>query len=191
MHWLLVGAAALVGVVLAVVGIGAALPRDHVAARAARLSAPPERVWALLTDVAAYPRWRGDVTAVELLPPRDGRVAWRETSRHGRITFERVDAEPPHRLITRIVDDGLPFGGQWEYDLAPDGDGTRLVVTERGAVYNPLFMSRFVFGHTATLDAYLRALGGALGTETVPADAPIADPSSVPTTERAEAARGA
>src|SRR5690349_1731389 len=117
MHPLLVGGAGLAGAVLAVVGIGAALPRAHVAARAARLPAPPERVWALLTDPAAFPRWRSDVRSVELLPPRDGRAAWRETSRHGRITFEVLSAEPPHRLATVIADRDLPFGGTWEYAL--------------------------------------------------------------------------
>jgi uncharacterized protein YndB with AHSA1/START domain len=176
MSWLLVGGAALAGALLVVVGVGAALPRAHVASRAARLPAPPERVWALLTDVAAYPRWRGDVTAVELLPPRDGRAAWRETSRHGKITFETTEADPPRRLVSRIADAGLPFGGAWEYQLTPDGVGTRIVVTERGEVYNPVFrfVSRFVMGHTATIDAFLRALGRALGTDVVPADAPVA-----------------
>ena len=40
-------------------------------------------------------------------------------------------------------------------------------ITEDGQVYNPVFrfMSRFVFGHARTMDAYLRALGRAAGQE--------------------------
>ena len=60
-------------------------------------------------------------------------------------------------LVTRIADTGLAFGGSWTFALQPAASGTRLSITENGEVYNPLFrvMSRFVFGHTATIDRYL------------------------------------
>ena len=40
------------------------------------------------------------------------------------------------------------------------GSGTRVSITERGEVYNPIFrfLSRFVFGHTGTMETYLRDL---------------------------------
>ena len=170
MRWLPLALGTLVVVALVVTAAGAALPRAHVASRAITVPVPPERVWEALTDVAAFPRWRGDVTAVELLPARDGRPAWRESSRHGRITFELVSAERPRRLTTVIADRDLPFGGSWDYALARQGSGTRVVVTERGEVHNPLFrfLSRYVFGHTATIDAYLTALGRHFGAEVTP-----------------------
>ena len=44
--------------------------------------------------------------------------------------------------------------------VTPEGSGTRLTITERGEVYNPVFrfMSRFVFGHTASLDRFAESL---------------------------------
>jgi hypothetical protein len=38
-------------------------------------------------------------------------------------------------------------------------------ITEDGEVYNPVFrfVSRFILGHTRTMDFYLRALGNATG----------------------------
>ena len=65
--------------------------------------------------------------------------------------------EPPRRLVTRIADEDLPFGGTWTYRLEPDGGGTRVTITEDGEVYNPVFrfVSRFVMGHDATLRTYL------------------------------------
>jgi hypothetical protein len=149
-------------ILLAIVGIvvlvGYALPVSHVAARDATLPAPPARVFAALTDVDAFPRWRSDVERVEVLS-RDPPVTWRE---HGSdaITFEEVERAAPRRLVTRIADPSLPFGGTWTYELAPDGAGTRLTITERGEVYNPVFrfLSRFVFGHTATIEQYLADL---------------------------------
>jgi hypothetical protein len=73
-------------------------------------------------------------------------------------------------MVTRIADPEQPFGGTWTFELAPADGGTRLTITERGEVYNPIFraLGRFVFGHTATIDQYLRALGAAFGDALTP-----------------------
>jgi hypothetical protein len=94
----------------------------------------------------------------------DGRPRWRERDRHGTITYEVTESVPPGRLVTRIADDGLPFGGTWTYQVTPDAGGSTLTVTEDGVVRNPVFrfVSRFVTGHTATIDAYLTALAARL-----------------------------
>ncbi|HSR42141.1 MAG TPA: SRPBCC family protein, partial [Longimicrobiales bacterium] len=84
----------------------------------------------------------------------------------GTMTIETVEAEVPTRLVTRIADEDLPFGGTWTYELEPTGDGrTRVTITEDGEVYNPVFrfMARFVFGHTATMDTYLDGLEARMG----------------------------
>ena len=164
MRWLLGAVFLVVALVALVFLVGALLPAAHVASRSAGLSAPPERVWAVMTAVDDFPRWRPGVRAVEVLDAAGGARRWREhesaEKRDRGITYEVIESAPPHRLVTRIADAGLPFGGRWEYDLAPDGSGTRLTITERGEVYNPLFrfLSRFVFGHTATMEKYLAAL---------------------------------
>jgi hypothetical protein len=65
----------------------------------------------------------------------------------------------------------LPFGGRWEFDITPAGaDASRVTITERGWVSNPIFrfVSRYVMGHTASLEAYLRALGKQFGSEPTP-----------------------
>lgn len=53
----------------------------------------------------------------------EGPVRWRETGRDGTITYEVDAAEPPRRLVIRIADPKLPFGGTWTYVLEPDGGG--------------------------------------------------------------------
>jgi hypothetical protein len=100
------------------------------------------------------------VTGVEQLGGAHGRESWRETGKNGRITYEVVESQPPRRMVTRIADRGLPFGGSWTYELAPIDGGTRLSITERGEVYNPVyrFMSRYVIGHARTVEGYLRNL---------------------------------
>jgi hypothetical protein len=48
--------------------------------------------------------------------------------------------------------------------------GCHLNITERGEIYNPIFrfVSRFVLGHTATLDAYLQNVARKFGSTAVP-----------------------
>jgi uncharacterized protein YndB with AHSA1/START domain len=168
MRWLAYAAVAIVALVLVVAIVGALLPRDHVVAAAARIAAPPADVWKVVTDPAAFPTWRPDVKRVDVLPaaPNGGRLAWREHGGNGAIAFAVDAAEPPSRLVTRITDDGLPFGGSWEWRIAADGDGaSRVTIVERGSVHNPIFRfaSRFVLGHDATMNAQLRALGRRFG----------------------------
>lgn len=166
MKWLLMGGAALVLVVAAIVVIGLLLPRDHVASSTARIDAPLDTVWHALADVGDYPRWRADVKSVDVLST-EGALRWREQTSDGAITFERVEEQRPRRLVARITDESLPFGGTWTYELAPDGNATRLTITERGFVSNPLFrfMARFVLGHHGTQERFLRALGRRFGHE--------------------------
>lgn len=156
-------AAALVALVLL---IGMLLPRTHVVTRRARVGAPPLRVWRLVTDIGAYARWRPEVEEVELLPPVNGRVAWRERGAHRAVTYEMLWADPPWRVAIGIADRGLPFGGEWAIELAPDGVGTLVTVVERGEVRRPArrFVARFVVGHGASTDRWLAALAGAVGT---------------------------
>ncbi|MGH9420710.1 MAG: hypothetical protein ACRD3J_12105, partial [Thermoanaerobaculia bacterium] len=76
----------------------------------------------------------------------------------------------PSHFVTVITDKGIPFGGSWDYRILPDGTGSRITITENGEVYNPIFrfVSRFVIGHTATLDKYLSALAAKVGDTYVP-----------------------
>ncbi len=74
----------------------------------------------------------------------------------------------PARLVTRIADERLPYGGTWTYEVEEDAGGSRVTITEDGEIYNPIFrvVSRFFLGYHATQRSYLRALGAKFG-ETV------------------------
>jgi uncharacterized protein YndB with AHSA1/START domain len=167
LRWVGLIAGILFVLVMIVVIVGAMLPKGHVAARRARFSAPPDRVFAIISDVGGTAAWRKDISRIELLPSDDGKVMFREHGGHDAITYRVEALDPPRRMQVRIADTSLPFGGTWTYELAPreGGTATELTITERGEVYNPVFrfMSRFVFSQHATIDAYLRALGTRLG----------------------------
>jgi uncharacterized protein YndB with AHSA1/START domain len=160
----------IVAIVAAVAAIGMTLPQNHTASRSTHLSAPPDAVWVLITDFTRYPEWRKDVTSVEKVES-GGAPTWREVSGSDRMTYEAVVWEAPTHLVSRIADKGLPFGGSWDYRLAAEGTGTRITITENGEVYNPLFrfVSRYVIGHTSTIDKYLKSLSAKLGDTYEPA----------------------
>jgi hypothetical protein len=155
----------LAALALLVALVGWSLPVAHHASRRATYAAPPESVYAAITDVEAFPRWRSKVQSVEVVASPSGARSFRESGDDGDILYVIDEAVPNRRLVTRIADRSLPFGGRWTYELAPAGGGTTLRITEDGEVYNPIFrfVSRFVFGHSATIDGYLEDLGRKLG----------------------------
>ena len=171
MKWLLIAGGLLVALILVVVIVGTLLPRDHVATVTARIAGPPDSVWQTITNVAGHPAWRSEVRRVEVLPPTDGMTTWREHSSNGAILMVADRAEPPSRVVTRIADEKLPYGGTWDFVIVPSGDGGSVVtITERGSVYNPVFRfaSRFILGHTGTMGTYLRSLGRKFGGDVTP-----------------------
>lgn len=144
---------------------GGRLPPRHAAAVRARYAASPDTVWALVADRLGAASWRRDIDLVEPIAASDNVLRWRERSRRRVIEFEALPPVPGRRFTTRIAQDDLPFAGQWDFDLSPDGSGTALVITEQGEIRPPLFrlLTRHVFGYTHSLEAYHRSLAARLG----------------------------
>ncbi|MFF2044308.1 SRPBCC domain-containing protein [Kitasatospora sp. NPDC058170] len=163
-RWLWIGAGAVVavgaGAAVAAAAAGRRLPVEHVTEGGLDLAQPPGAVWDVLTDIDLYPAWRPGLSQVERLPAAGGRVRWREYDRHGHTTYEVVESEAPHRLVTGIADQDLPYGGTWTYTLTPAGEGCTLTVTERGEVYRPVYraVSHYVLGEDSSVHRYLGAL---------------------------------
>jgi len=160
MKWVYIALGSIAAVIAIVALVGSLLPRAHTVSRTVTLRQRPDEVWRILTDYENSPSWRTDISKVEVLPARDGRLCWREIKGSDAITYVREEEDPPRRLVTRIADKNLPFGGSWSYEISPAPQGSTLTVTENGEVYNPIFrfVSRFVMGHYASIDAFLGAL---------------------------------
>jgi hypothetical protein len=168
-------AAIVVVIVLLIVimlAIGSRLPQQHIASRMIRLNRSPGDVYAVVRDFGQHAKWRSDVKSVEVLGPVDGHVQFREHGSNGTVTYEVLEDLPGQRMVTRIVDRDLGYSGSWEYVFAPAAGGTALTITEKGEVSNPLFrfMSRYIFGQTATIDTYLKSLAKHFGEAGAPGD---------------------
>lgn len=162
MKWVWIIAGILAGTVLLITLIGLLLPRKHTVYRTISFNHPPEDLWPL---IAGPQTWRPEVRQYEQLPPINSHQSWRETDKYGKkITFEAMESLPPSRRVVRIADHNLSFGGTWIYTITPTAHGCSLTITEDGEVYNPIFrfVSRFIIGHSASIDAYLKALSAKL-----------------------------
>ncbi len=169
LKWLVVAVVAVVGLFLIVLGIGALVPEQHVASTRVEFEVPAVTVWNLLTDFEQHPTWREVVHSIERLPDHDGKPVWRENTDFGPMTYVIDEYSPPTRLVTRIADPDLPFGGTWMYEIVPTGEGCTLQITENGEIYNPFFrfMARFVFGYHSTQEHFLESVATRLDQEVV------------------------
>ena len=88
------------------------------------IRATPERIWALLTYAAGYPRWNNTVEKVAGLIARGERVTVHPKINPGRVFPIKVTAyEPPYRMVWT---GGMPLGlftGERTFTLQPGSDG--------------------------------------------------------------------
>jgi hypothetical protein len=165
MKWVLWIVVALAGILILVTLIGWLLREEHSVAREARFHQPPEVVWKTITDIDAMPSWRQGLKSVRRLPDQKGLPAWVETLDTGAVPLETVVSEPPTKLVVRIADPKLPFGGTWTYEITPLPEGSSLRIREDGEIYNPVFrfLARFVFGYSGTIETYLKSMAKKFG----------------------------
>jgi uncharacterized membrane protein len=162
--------AAIALAVLLIALIGWRLPKQHSVTRSVLLHKTPDAVYAVTRDFAATPKWRRDVREVTVTTTPDGRLNFREDGKNGTVNYELAEDVPGQRMVTRITDTDLGYSGKWTYVLAPEGPNTRVSITEDGEVSNVIFrfLSRYAFGHTATIDTYLKSLGHHFGDTVTP-----------------------
>ncbi|MCC6675859.1 MAG: SRPBCC family protein [Phycisphaerales bacterium] len=167
MRWVLIVAGVVIGVPVLLALAGMLLPRGHVAVRSVKLKAGPDAVWALVSDLAGVPAWWPYLSKVERLADRNGREVWKETrANRWSIPLETMESIPGRRLVRRIADEDLAFGGEWVYEIEPSEGGSLVTVTERGEVKKPVLRVFTLFGKKrAGIDSYLKALARRLGEE--------------------------
>lgn len=172
MRWILYAVILIGSLAAIVVVVGFLLPANHTVARSVVIDRPAPEIWAVITDFENNPSWREDIKSVSRMADSGGRPVWREESKGGDvIPYETLESQPAKRLVRRIADPSLPFGGTWTIDLAPEGSGTRVSIREDGEVRNAIyrFVSKMIIGHTKFMDAYLTSLGKRFGQTVTPA----------------------
>ncbi len=87
----------------------------------------PEQIWPSLSPGVSQQRFRQDAD----------------------VDYEVVEATPNRRLVTKIADKNLPYGGSWIYEIEPEAAGSILRITERGEVLQSFFPIHFPLRHGA------------------------------------------
>lgn len=163
----IIGVIALLFAVMAL--IGSQLPSAHTASRSIVVRQQRPTVYAVIRDFKSAPAWRSSVKSIEVIETPGQKLRFLE---HGSddVTYEVTEDVPNQRMVTRILNTDLGYSGKWTYELTDENGGTRVKITEDGEVSNVLFrfMSRYIFGHTSTMDAYLTALAKKFGESATP-----------------------
>lgn len=95
------------------------------------IAAPPERVWALISDLSQMKRWSPQCRSMKALGPvmagtrtvnlnRRGLMVWPTTCRLTEVVYEK-------KLAFRVNENNTV----WSYELEPTETGTRVTETRR------------------------------------------------------------
>lgn len=118
----------------------------------ATIQAPPDRVWALVTDFARLPEWSPELVRMVALKPGGLRVGqwYLGINRRKAVVWPTrsvVSALEPGR---RIAWDTVSSGARWIWELTPDGpEGTATRVVHRRPVPKRLTILSKVFAPLA------------------------------------------
>ena len=99
------------------------------------ISAPPERVWAVMSDIERWPEWTASVTRVERLDPGPLAVGQRARIRQPRLlpAVWQVTALEPGRGFTWVSrSPGVRVTGRHRVEAAPGGSCAHLTVRFEG-----------------------------------------------------------
>lgn len=152
MKWIIIMVVAIIALIAIVYLIGYFMPVRHKASLKIKLNATPQHVWNIITSPQEFKVWRSDLKKVTITDLKH----WTEISGNGTIHYEAEILQPNERFVAKITNKDLPFGGAWTFELKAADQQMLLTITEHGEVYNPLFrfMSKYIFGHEATLQQY-------------------------------------
>jgi uncharacterized protein YndB with AHSA1/START domain len=100
------------------------------------IDASPETVWEFLTDPEKIKRWKGVLVSFDASPGAAYRI---EVNPSHIAAGEIVELDPPHRLVYTwgwepgegVPASVTPGSTTVEYELVPEGAGTRLKFTHR------------------------------------------------------------
>lgn len=167
MRWLLSGIGIVIGIVAVLAGIGYSMPNAHVAQAEADYRADPDSVYAILSDIEAWPEWHPSVSSLTPLDDSSDEPGWRIKGPDGSMTITLVGEDPPNRFVT-LADGGM-FVGRWTYKVEQRAGRTLVTITEEARIDNLVIRGLTVFrNQTAALVRILRALGDRVGDRVEP-----------------------
>jgi len=107
----------------------------HVETIVIEIAAPPERVWAVMTDFARWPEWTASVQSIEPLDTGAVRIGWRVRIRQPKLppaVWKLVEFEPGRQFIWRSGLPGMRVFAAHTIEPTAIGSRVTLAVNYRG-----------------------------------------------------------
>lgn len=121
------------------------------------IDAPPETIWALLTDAEGFPEWNSVVTSIEGTIAEGEKLKLRVPYADRTFTPRVVSMDAP-RTMMWADGNAVMFRGERRFTLVPDGGRTRFEMTE---VFSGLMLPMIAGSlpdFVPTFEAYARDL---------------------------------
>lgn len=134
------------------------------------LDAPVERVWELLVDFAAYPRWMPKVASAEVRPVSQGvvEVDWAVSIAGPDVRYRsRHELDREAWVIRGEQVSGELAGSRWDWRLEPRGAQTVLYREVYSNVVGSNWLIRQVEDETHTLEYGINAASGIIELQSV------------------------
>ena len=99
------------------------------------IAAPVDRIWSVISDVAAWPEWTASVSAVELLSPQPLRLGSRARVRQPKLpkaVWEVTDLQPGRSFTWVNRSPGMTSTGLHEILGSAADPQVRLAIEQRG-----------------------------------------------------------
>jgi carbon monoxide dehydrogenase subunit G len=125
----------------------------------------PAAVWRIITDLEGQATWHPGLASVRAVEDAEGRAAFEETGADGQVfVLVTTNSDPPRELTRELVGGGWVTGSR-SLRVDPDGLGTRVTLTARTQISNPVarWAAVSVQGLDEAPHEYLRALADHLG----------------------------
>lgn len=125
------------------------------------VEAPVEKVWSVLDNTKAFSESRHEVTRAELTGTNAaGYATWTEhTNLGGTVLLEVAEKISHERLVVRMLDSGFGMKGTWTFELVPEGNRTRVTLTENSTTEGLVMRSILnTLGRDANMGLLLEAL---------------------------------
>jgi uncharacterized protein YndB with AHSA1/START domain len=129
------------------------------------IEAPPETVWAALTDLSRMPDWSPEL--VRMIPL--GRGGLRVGRQYLGVNRRKAAVWPTRSVVSTyepgrsLAWDTRSSGARWVYELDPEGTGTRVVhrreVPQRLTLLSRAFAPLFLGGNDGHADDLERDMG--------------------------------
>lgn len=134
---------------------------NYVGTRSEIINAPVAQVWKIVGNSKEFSNMESEDYSDEILNKKMPELhLWSQLPNIGSaISLEVINQSPLEFIEVKMNDNGLGMTGTWKYEFEPEGEQTKITITEN-SVTEGLFTRSLlnVLGRDANMDLHLKAI---------------------------------